>query len=137
MDEFIGPRTSISEDLITKLIVLDKLPLKTLTGSESIRFLFERGSLELPQSPATVRKILKNKADKLRSEWKKEFASLIKQRKKFSLSFDEYRGVNNRKYINLNLHSNAKEFWCLGLINIDGPGTAENIIRIVKNKLQL
>ena len=38
---------------------------------------------------------------------------------KFSLTFDEYTSVKNRRYMNLNIHYNG-EFQSLGMLRVNG-----------------
>jgi hypothetical protein len=54
---------------------------------------------------------------------------------RFSLTFDEWTSTSNKRYMNINIHV-AKKFWSLGLIRINVSMTAENCIRILKERLE-
>ncbi len=129
---FVKQNFSLSDDLILRLSVLDRIPFNTLVKSKSIRFLFDKVSLVLPKSPNTINKIIENQANSIKSKIKIEIKNFIQENKKFSISFDEYTGINNTKYLILILHLNAKKFWILGLMAIKDVASGENLANMIK-----
>ena len=58
-----------------------------------------------------------NYSKNIRDELIKELLNRIANGNRFSLTFDEWASLRNRRSININAHSD-KEFWNLGLIRI-------------------
>lgn len=61
---------------------------------------------------------------------------------KFSLTFDEWTSLRNRRYMNVNLHTaigrefqDGSRFKNIGLVRVDGTMPAETCIRLLKTKL--
>ncbi|OAF69548.1 hypothetical protein A3Q56_02713 [Intoshia linei] len=52
----------------------------------------------------------------------------------FSLTLDEYTGINNRNYMNINIHTRLK-IYNTGLIRISGSAKSEKCVQIVKEKM--
>ena len=59
-----------------------------------------------------------------------------KQNRKFSLSFDEWTSLKNRRYLNLNVHIQNK-FWKLGLVRVHGSLPAESCIKLIEERMDL
>ena len=53
----------------------------------------------------------------------------------FSLSFDEWTSVRNRRYMVVNVHEFGGHFWCLGLIRVSGSMPAEKCVDLLKERL--
>ena len=54
-----------------------------------------------------------------------------------SLSLDEYSALGNKRYMNVNVHTNHGKFWNIGMIGISGNFTAEKCVEKVEEKLSL
>ena len=54
---------------------------------------------------------------------------------KFSITFDEWTSMRNRRYLNLNIHG-VGYFWNLGLVRIQGSFSAEKCIEKISSKLK-
>ena len=54
---------------------------------------------------------------------------------RFSLSLDEYTSLNNRRYLNINLHKSGGSFCNLGMLQISGSFPAEVAAEIVERRL--
>ena len=52
---------------------------------------------------------------KIRSEIRGNISEQIKQGSRFSLTFDEWTSLKNRRYMNINVHMAENKFWNLGL----------------------
>ncbi len=132
---FVKSKTSLPNELLIKLICLDRISFATLVKSESMRVLFRKISFEIPKNATTINNIVKNEASAVRFKNRNEILQCIKEGKKFAISFDEYTGINNKKYLNLNVHLNSLQFWVIGLIEINGPGTGIRISALIDRKL--
>jgi hypothetical protein len=89
----------------------------------------------LPQSPTTISDKLKQHANKLKEEIKKELKELIQLGTRFTVTLDEWTSARNRRYINANLHSKEKH-WNLGMARINGSLPAEATIKLLVSKLE-
>jgi len=121
--------------VLSRLIACDGISFNTICKSYDIRQgLMARGFTEIPKSKTGVANVVQKYGEKIHQQIKNEFSQIKKQNKKFSLSFDEWTSVRNRRYINLNVHSDTKT-WNLGLCRAIGTVPAEKYISIIERKL--
>lgn len=73
-------------------------------------------------------------SQKIREELTKKLSALIENGERFCLTFDEWSSTRNRRYMNLNVHTD-KEFWNLGLTRAKGTLPAEKCVKLVNDKL--
>jgi len=52
--------------------------------------------------------------------------------KRFSLTFDEWISVNNRRYLNISVLSVGRILWNIGLVHVYGSMSAENYLKLVE-----
>ena len=75
---------------------------------------------------------------KYAAEKKEELCSYFKKQVKvgarFSLTLDEYTSLQNRRYININVHG-EKEHWSLSVIKLSGSVNSTRTAEIVSMKL--
>lgn len=106
---------------------LDGIPFKLFCTSEDIRKgLTARGFRNIPKSSNTIRKCVLRYAEKIRNETIIQFDKLKSDGCKFSVSYDEWTSIRNRRYINVNIHS-KDETWNLGLGGAFGKLPAEKV----------
>lgn len=55
--------------------------------------------------------------------------------KRFSLTFDEWTSVRNRRYLNINIHA-EKKIWNIGVTQVSGSMPAEKCIEVIDLKLK-
>ena len=65
-----------------------------------------------------------NYADNLRQKVVRSLRTSKSKNEKFTLTFDEWTSLQNRRYININIHG-KESFWNLGLVRIRGRFSAE------------
>ena len=53
----------------------------------------------------------------------------------FTLDCDEWTSVRRRKYININIFSKESSYWNLGLVRIIGSATTENLVELLRSRL--
>lgn len=123
------------EKIISRMVCKNGVPLSLFCTSQDLRYLFSKSGFQLPNSPNTIRSIVTNFANTVKSDLIIRFEYLKKQGKRFSLSFDEWTSQKNHRYLNLNLHHKEKHF-NLGLIRIHGLCTAEHTISLIKHRLK-
>ena len=94
------------------------------------------GYSKLPKSKTGIKDVVINHADKVRSFVMSELDMRRKEGKRFSLTFDEWTSVRNRRYMIVNVHEDGPRFWSLGLIRVHGSMPAETCVDLIKKKLQ-
>jgi len=93
------------------------------------------GYLDLPKSPTGVKAVVINHAAKVRSFVLSELRLRLKEGKRFSLTFDEWTSVRNRRYMIINVHDDGPQFWSLGLLRVHGSMPAETCVDLIRKKL--
>ena len=71
--------------------------------------------------------------EKLRHEVRREIAYHNKNGKRFSLTFDEWTSIKNRRYMNINVHV-QQQFWNLGITRLEGSMPAVKCVEILEKK---
>ena len=74
--------------------------------------------------------------DKIRKQIVTELSERIARGELFSLTFDEWTSLKNRRFMNVNVHSYDNVFWNLGLVRIKGSMPAEKCITYLQNTLK-
>lgn len=121
--------------LASRMVAKDGLPFNKFCTSNDLRnLLTAKGYTNLPKSPNTVKHLVMKYAEKIRQLVISELSHRVQQGENFSLSFDEWTSIRNRRYMNVNIHS-QKEFWNLGLSRVYGNMPAEKCVELLKKKL--
>jgi hypothetical protein len=55
--------------------------------------------------------------------------------KRFSLTFDEWISVYNRRYLNISVCSDGGILWNIGLVHVYGTMSAENYLKLLEKKI--
>lgn len=117
------------EEVIARMASLDGISFNLFCTSEDIRKgLIARGFKNIPTSPNTIRKYVLSYAEKIRKATTTQFDKLKSEGNKFSVTSDEWTSLRNRRYINVNIHSD-KETWNLGLGRGFGKLNAEKVCK--------
>lgn len=122
------------DGVLARMIALNGFPFSVFITSDDLRKLLLAKYPDLPKSAVTIRKRVMNYSEKIRKQITAELKHLKKAGQRFSLSFDEWTSTSNKRYMSVNIHS-FKKFWSLGLVPIHGSMTAENCLRILKERL--
>ncbi|XP_035716703.1 uncharacterized protein LOC118439484 [Folsomia candida] len=116
----------------------DGIPFSVFSTSTDLRrALKSDGFTDLPKSAHTIKKIVIGYSQKIKSTENEHVLDLKRIGRKFSVTFDEWSSIKNRRYMNVILHGKPQEFWNLGLIRIHGSLPAEKCLEMVANKLRL
>lgn len=96
------------------------------------------GYNDLPTSPNAIRALVMRHAGDIQLQVKSDLALRLKKGTRFSLTFDEWTSVRNRRYMVVNVHGGDThpQFWSLGLVRVHGSMPAENCVILLRNKLQ-
>ena len=95
-----------------------------------------KGHTKLLKSSNTIQEIVIKYGEKIRTKVISEIMIYLQKslEEKFSLTFDEYTSIRNRRYLNVNVHT-ENTFWNLGLCRIVGSMPAEKCVQILQDKL--
>jgi|GWRWMinimDraft_12_1066020.scaffolds.fasta_scaffold02566_2 HSP20 family molecular chaperone IbpA len=123
---------------VARLVAVDGLSFNVICTSVDIRAgLLAMGHQSIPTSPNTIKTFVVDYAKKLRFSVKNEIEAARDAGKRFSLTFDEWSSLRNRRYMNINVHSNNGKFWSLGLTRVEGSMPATKCIELVQKRLSL
>lgn len=124
-------------EILAAMVARDGLPFRIFCSSEDIRKgLHARGYNDLPKSAATIKSMITEYSKKIRIEIIKEMSDLKSKGNRFSLTFDEWTSVRNRRYLNINVHSTGGYIRNIGLARLHGKVPTEKCLEILKIKLQ-
>ena len=90
----------------------------------------------MPKSRNTVRTLVMQYGKKVRQVVVNEMLRAKSNGKKFSLTFDEWSSIANRRYMNVNVHGVVGTVWSLGLVCVSGSMPSAKCIQLVENKLK-
>lgn len=127
------------EERVCRMIAKDGIPFAKFITSIDLRELFESEGHRLPSSASTIQTMLMAYGASIRKKTFDELEALKKLEKRFTLTFDEWTSLRNRRYLNLNLHlftGGAANIWNLGLARIEGRFPAEACVTALEKKLQ-
>jgi hypothetical protein len=125
---------------VARMVCLDGIPFQVFVNSVDLRRLFKQAGHQLPSSPNTIRKLVIQRYDTAKREITEDFTKLKKSGLKCSITMDEWTSTAKRRYINVNIHSEAinttKHFYNIGLIRIRGSATASTCSQLLNDRLQ-
>lgn len=138
MTDFYHKLNSV-ECVVSKMAALDGLPFKTFCTSEELRKLFLKSGYNLPSSPKTIKNMVIETNENLKSSTIQEIDNLKSNEVKFAVTLDEWTSNRNRRYMNVNIFSphfkDQTGFKNLGLARISTKGTAQYCLDILRKKL--
>ena len=89
---------------------------------------------KLPKSVVGIRDQVLKYGTQLRDEVTRSLRNVKSKGEYFSLTLDEWTSMQNKRYININVHGNGA-FWNLGLVRIKGKFSAELCSYLISQKL--
>lgn len=127
------------EIMISRMTALRGYPFRQFVECEDLKRLFKKSGHILPKTVDTIQSIIVRVAIQKKMELTNEIEKLRKEGHKFSMSFDEWTSVRNRRYLSLNLHSRhfsgGNNFKNLGLIKVNGSLPATKCIEEITSQL--
>ena len=119
---------------ISKIVYVDNVSLNTVTKGQTINKLFKKKySTSKPTSPTTISKIISKNANYYKNKLTNNFIKKLKH-KKITMYSDEWCDSSLRRFLVI-IISDDDTFYNLGLVQIHGKATAENIFSLLKSKL--
>lgn len=123
------------DEILARLVALDGFSPNAIAKSEFIRESVANRGYLLPKQSHTVMDHVHNFFDLARNEIIEHVQKVKAEHQKFSLTLDEWTSLRNRRYLNVNIHTNMVQF-NLGLIRINGSCPSEEIERLTNVKLK-
>lgn len=121
---------------VARLTACDGLSFRVIVKSSDMRrLMLSAGFTNFPRSQTALKNIVLKHAQKLRAVVSAEFQQLLKKGKRFSLTFDEWTSVRNRRYMCVNVHADGPNYWSLGLVRVWGSMPAEKCIELLRSRL--
>ena len=113
----------------------DGLPFSIFITSQDLRKSLTALGHTLPKSATSIREQVMKYGLHVTERIKHDIILKKSNGEKFSITFDEWTSMRNRRYLNLNVHG-VGYFWNLGLVRIQGSFSAEKCIEKISSKLK-
>lgn len=126
------------EQKVSRMVSKDGLPFSVFCTSSDLRDLFRAGGYKLPTCPNSIKFMVMNYGTTLKLKVLQDLSKLKDKSHRFTLTFDEWTSLRNKRFLNVNIHAFHKDkpiFWNLGLVRIFGSLPAETCVTILAEKL--
>jgi hypothetical protein len=106
-------------EIVARLFAEDGFTVNGITRSSFIRQSLSQRGFSLPANPTGVMNLVLSYSKEIQTEIKSCLSDAKKSGARFSLTLDEWSSLANKRYFNVNIHSQSL-FFNLGLIYIPG-----------------
>ena len=110
--------------VLARMTACDGLSFNIFVTSSDLRKSLTALGHSLPKSANGIKEQVMKYANNLRQKVARCLLTRKSKNEKFTLTFDEWTYLQNKRYININIHS-KESFWNSGLIRIRGRFSAE------------
>ena len=132
-----NPKSQTAAEIYTELVIADGFPVRAVAKSKYIQRSIARDGLIPINSPNRVMDKVHQEIEKEMKNTKEEYNKAInEQKKRFSLTFDEYTSIKNRRSLTINVHNAEGKSQSLGMVRVWGSQTADSILKLVKGRLE-
>lgn len=131
-----GAERASLKQVISEQVAVYGLSFNQIAQNKPLLRAFAADGYEIPSSGNQVKNIVIKHHEELVEKMKQKFISLKQSNKRFSITFDETTTCNNKRYMNINVHS-TEGVDCLGVIRIKGSMNADQAVSLVKERLQM
>ena len=122
---------------LSRLAAIDRIPFKTIADSKYIIPGLKAMGLKVPVTRQYIQRAVMDYANEMQENLKKIIAQRLSNGERFSISFDEYTSITNKRYLCLNLHGEKHDVISLGMIGIAGSLPAEEALKLIDARLAL
>lgn len=126
-------RQSVIE-ILARLVALDGFSVNAIAKSEFIRESITSRGCELPKANLNIMAHVLCFYEEAERDTINRIKELKAEDRKFSITLDEWTSLRNRRFLNVNLHSDQNPI-NLGLIRIKNTCPSEEIERLTNEKL--
>ena len=123
------------DEVVAELCAKDRFTFNQVATSVKVHEAFARYGYHIPKRPQDVRKLVMEFYEKVRKHYREEIRKLLKLKKRFSLTSDEWTSLLNKRFMNLNLHSDGQTV-NLGMIPIKGSMPSEIAKELTERRLK-
>ena len=123
-------------EVVSELAAKDRLSFKQIADSHRIHEAFKRYGFHIPKRPHAVRELVMEFYKEIKDHVKNQIQELLKLNKRFSLTSDEWTALMNRRFMNINVHSEGGLTLNLGMVGITGSMPAEVAKELTEKRLQ-
>lgn len=134
--KFCKPKEPTEKEILADLAAIDRISFATLAKSKQLHHGWNKQGLQMPTSPTGVRNVVVGYAKEKKQTLTQVLTALSQQNVRFSLSLDEYTSIKNRRYMNINVHSDSGRFYGLGVVRIHGSLKAEDVYECVQSRVK-
>ena len=120
--------------VLARMTACDGLSFNIFTTSSDLRKSIAALGHKLPKSVVGIRDQVLKYGTQLRDEVTRSLRNVKSKGEYFSLTLDEWTSMQNKRYLNINVHGNGA-FWNLGLVRIKGKFSAELCSYLISQKL--
>lgn len=110
--------------MLAELCAKDRFTFKQISDSVRLREAFEKYGYHIPKKPQDIRDLVMAFYKKVKEYVKVQIQEMLKLKKRFSLTSDEWTGLMNKRFMNVNAHTEGLTL-NLGLVSINGSMPAE------------
>ena len=122
-------------EMYSRLAAVDRLSFNQIATSDFIRDAMREKKMVAHSSPNTIRGKVAEFYQTAKEEVRKHLAEMKREGVRFSLTFDEWSGINCRRYMTINIHGTTSIWYNLGMIRVWGSQSAETLLHIVELRL--
>lgn len=130
---YLVPKMSV-EELISKMACKVGMSFRQISDPVIVQ-LIQASYKNAPNSHVMVRKFIEGFADSIIQKYKNQLSE-SKKVSKFSIIFDEWTSLANKRYLNVVVTNNSYKIWNLGLAPIVESADSSNCLGIVEKKLE-
>ena len=134
LSHFKSGKPSLAE-VVAELAAKDRLTFSQIANSARIHEAFKKSGWPIPMKPHAVRELVMEYYKQVAEDTKKEIQKMLKLKKRFSLTSDEWTALLNKRFMNVNLHCQELTI-NLGMIPIKGSMPAEIAKELTEKRLQ-
>jgi hypothetical protein len=135
MTDYFSPRTTSSEVILSRMAAKDGIPFHLFITSKDLRAALCSYGVDVPASANTVKSRVLQFAATIQQKYSEDLKLRLERGERFALTLDEWTGLNNKRYMNINVHMTDHTILNLGLVRIPGSMTAERIVETVSTHI--
>lgn len=134
-DFFVSKTDKSFEAVLARMTAVDGLSFRVFQTSVDLRDLLEAKGYNVPKSAHTIKSKVIDYSKKIRSICIEQMVHIKSKNGRFSLTFDEWTSTANKRYLNINVHS-QKMLWNIGLVRIEKSMTSEVCVELLETRLK-
>jgi hypothetical protein len=132
---FDSKKWNSESEIYTELVCRDRFSVLGVTQSRFIHHSICQQGFTATKRPNTVMSKVTTTIEKEKQIMKDENAENTEKGERYSITFDEWTSVKNRRHININVHKGGGKVENLGMVRVRGSQTAESIVKLVSERL--